>query len=143
VPEATDAIISIHPRYADAILSGTKTIELRRRIPELPPGSRLWIYATRPTSAVIGIATIQEVTKAHPTIVWKKHRNGAGMDHASFKAYFNGAQQAFAILLTAVGPVGPITIDQLREIRDHFHPPQVMMRLTASEVRALRELAAR
>lgn len=143
MPETTDAIISIHPNYADAILSGTKTIELRRRIPELPPGTRLWIYATRPTGAVVGMATIQEVAKAHPTTIWKKHRNGAGVDHASFKAYFNGAEEAVAILLTAVGQVEPITIDQLREIRDAFHPPQVLMRLTASETKALRKLAAR
>jgi predicted transcriptional regulator len=142
VPDATDAIISIHPNYADAILAGKKTIELRRRIPELPSGTRLWIYATRPTGAVIGVATIQEVARAHPSTIWKKHRNGAGVDHASFKAYFNGAQQAVAILLAAVRHVGPITIDQLREVRDRFHPPQVLMRLTASESRALNKLAA-
>jgi predicted transcriptional regulator len=92
---------------------------------------------------VVGMATIQEVAKAHPTTIWKKHRNGAGVDHACFKAYFNGAEEAVAILLTAVGQVEPITIDQLREIRDAFHPPQVLMRLTASETKALRKLAAR
>jgi len=88
------------------------------------------------------VATIQEVSRAHPTTIWKKHRNGAGVDHASFKAYFNGAQQAVAILLAAVQEVGPITIDQLREIRDRFHPPQVLTRLTVSETKAIRELAA-
>jgi predicted transcriptional regulator len=140
--DATDAIISIHPNYADAILAGRKTIELRRRIPELPSGTRLWIYATRPTGAVIGVATIQAVDKAHPTTIWKKHRCQAGVDYASFKAYFEGTQQAFAILLAAVQHVGPISIGQLREIRDSFHPPQVLMRLTASEAKALHKLAA-
>jgi predicted transcriptional regulator len=143
VPDATDAIISIHPNYADAILAGKKTIELRRRIPELPSGTRLWIYATRPTGAVIGVATIQEVARAHPSAIWKKHRDGAGVDHASFKAYFHGTQQGVAILLEAVRHVGPITVHQLREIRDSFHPPQVLMRLTASESLAIRKLAAR
>jgi short subunit dehydrogenase-like uncharacterized protein len=33
--------------------------------------------------------------------------------------------------------VGPITIDQLREVRDSFHPPQVLTLLTASEAKAL------
>jgi predicted transcriptional regulator len=142
VPDATDVIISIHPNYADAILAGRKTIELRRRVPELPSGTRLWIYATRPTGAVIGVATIQEVDKAHPTTIWKKHRRHAGIDYTSFKAYFEGTQQAVAILLEAVQHVGPITIGQLREIRDGFHPPQVLTRLTASEAKALRKLAA-
>ena len=143
MPDAADAIISIHPNYADEILAGRKTIELRRRVPELPSGTRLWIYATRPTGAVIGVATIQEVARAHPATIWKKHRDGAGVDHASFKAYFNGAQQAVAIILAAVRHVGPITIDQLREIRDRFHPPQVLTLLTASEAKALHKLAQR
>jgi predicted transcriptional regulator len=92
VPDATDAIISIHPDYADAILAGTKTIELRRRLPELPPGMRLWIYATRPTGAVVGFVTIEEVARAHPATIWKKHHTGTSVDYASFKAYFNGSR---------------------------------------------------
>jgi predicted transcriptional regulator len=141
VPDAADALISIRPTYADAILAGKKTIELRRRIPELAAGTRLWIYATRPTAAVIGFVTIKEVARAHPRTLWQKHRNGTGVDHASFSAYFNGAEQGIAILLKAAKRVGPITISQLRKIRDSFHPPQVLIRLTAAEAKALRKLA--
>ena len=141
VPDASDAIISIHPGYADAILDGTKTIELRRRIPELANGTRLWIYATRPTAAVVGVATISDVNRAHPRTIWQKHRDGAGVDHASFMKYFHGAQEAVAILLDAVKRVGPITIEELREIRDRFHPPQVLLRLTNAEAKALQRLA--
>jgi predicted transcriptional regulator len=141
VPESSDAIISIHPVYADAILTGEKTIELRRRFPELSSGTRLWIYSTRPIGAVIGFATIRDVLRAHPATIWKRHGEDAGVDHASFKTYFDGAREAVAILLAAARRVGPITIDQLREIRERFHPPQVLVRLTVSEARALRELA--
>jgi len=141
VPDAADAIISIHPSYADAILAGTKTIELRRRIPELTSGTRLWIYATRPTGAVVGFVTIQDVARAHPRTIWQKHRNGMGVDHASFKAYFNGAQEAVAIVLEAARRIDPITIGQLRGIRGSFHPPQVLIRLTLAEAKTLRKLA--
>jgi predicted transcriptional regulator len=143
VPDATDAIISIHPDHANAILAGTKTIELRRRIPELPPGTRLWIYATRPTGAVVGFATIQDVAKAHPATIWKRHRASTGLDYESFKAYFNGSRVAVAILLAAARRVEPITIPHLRQIRESFHPPQVLTLLTLSEARALRKLAGK
>jgi predicted transcriptional regulator len=143
VPDATDAIISIHPTHADAILAGTKTIELRRRIPKLASGTKLWIYATRPTAAIVGVATVTEVARAHPKTIWKQHRSGAGVDHGSFKAYFNGSQEGFAILLSSVKRVGPVTIAQLREIRDGFHPPQVLTVLTAMEARALGKLATK
>lgn len=143
VPDASDALISIRPGYADAILDGTKTIELRRRIPELANGTRLWIYATRPTAAVVGVATISDVNRAHPRTIWRKHRDGAGVDHASFMVYFKGAQEAVAILLAAAKRVGPITIEELREIRDRFHPPQVVLHLTNAEARALQRLATK
>ncbi len=140
MPDVTDAIISIHPTYADAILAGTKTIELRRRIPKLPSGTKLWIYATRPTAAVIGVATITDVSRADPKTIWKRHRTGAGVDHDSFKEYFNGAQEAIAIVLATVKRVGPITIEQLRGIRNRFHPPQVLTLLTTAEAKALKKL---
>lgn len=143
MPEANDAIISIHPGYANAILDGTKTIELRRRIPELATGTRLWIYATRPTAAVVGTATISDVSRAHPRTIWRKHRDGAGVDHAAFMEYFHGTQEAVAILLAAVRRVGPITIEELRQIRDRFHPPQVLLRLSNAEAKALQQLASK
>lgn len=141
MPDATDAIISIHPRHASAILEGKKTIELRRRIPELPSGTRLWIYATRPTGAVVGFVAIRHISRAHPSFIWKKHRIATGIDYASYKAYFNGATEAVAILLITARRVSPVTLDQLREIRTSFHPPQVVTRLTASEANALHKLA--
>jgi predicted transcriptional regulator len=143
VPDASDALISIHPDYANAILDGTKTIELRRRVPELVNGSRLWIYATRPTAAVVGVATISDVNRAHPRTIWRKHRDGAGVDHASFMEYFQDTQEAVAILLAAVKRVGPITIEELREIRDRFHPPQVLLRLSDAEAKALQRRATK
>jgi predicted transcriptional regulator len=90
---------------------------------------------------VVGVVTIQDVAKASPSTIWKRHRSGAGVDHASYKAYFKGAQEAVAILLTAAQRVGPISVEQLRKIRNRFHPPQVLIRLTTSEAQALSELA--
>lgn len=138
--EPSDAIISIRPTYADAILAGTKTIELRRRVPTVRSGTRLWIYATRPIAAVIGVATIADVTRAHPRTIWRRHADASGVDHASFQAYFHGAQEAVAILLAAARRVSPVPLDRLREIRESFHPPQVLIRLTAPEAKTLDKL---
>ncbi len=38
---------------------------------------------------VIGFVTIEDVARAHPETIWEKHRSRTGVDHASFKAYFN------------------------------------------------------
>jgi predicted transcriptional regulator len=87
------------------------------------------------------LATIEHVAKADPITIWKIYRKDTAVDRASFDTYFEGAQQAVAIILVEARHVGPITIEQLREIRDSFHPPQVLMRLTESEAKALQKLA--
>lgn len=139
--EKTDAIISIHPGYAEAILAGKKTVELRRRVPALLSGSRLWIYATRPTAAVVGFVTIRNVSKADPATIWRQHHHNAGIDLAAFQTYFAGTHEAVAILLAAAKRVGPITMEQLKTVRDSFHPPQTVIRLTNSEAKSLRRIA--
>ncbi|MGO4505472.1 GNAT family N-acetyltransferase [Bradyrhizobium sp. 2TAF36] len=103
--------------------------------------NRLWIYATRPTAAVVGMATIAGVSRAHPRTIWQKHRSETGVDYASFTEYFAGATEAVAILLAAVKQVQPITLGELRRVRAGFHPPQVLVRLTSKEAEALEKLA--
>ncbi|MDE0040937.1 MAG: ASCH domain-containing protein, partial [Candidatus Poribacteria bacterium] len=66
-----DALISIRPNFAEAILAGKKTVEIRRRIPALQVGTRLWIYATRPLGAIIGTAIVAKIIEGTPTELWK------------------------------------------------------------------------
>ena len=136
-----EAIISIHPGHVDAILSGRKTIELRRRVPHLSLGTRLWVYATRPTSAVVCRAIIQDLTRGKPRTIWRRHRKETAIDFATFSAYFAGADEAVAIMLDAVESVGPISIEQLRDVRNCFHPPQVLTMLSTREVQELKRVA--
>jgi hypothetical protein len=53
IPEFTrDLLVSLHPRHAANILSGKKTVELRRRFPEKHThGAFALIYSTAPHSS--------------------------------------------------------------------------------------------
>lgn len=138
----SDAIISIHPRYAHAILDGVKTIELRRRIPSISAGTKLWIYATLPVGAVIGTATVDRIVRGDPEAIWVQFGHQAAIDRPDFDAYFDGAQEAVAILLSeAQRNTEHIEISQLRELRRGFHPPQVMIRINEQESQSLRRLS--
>jgi predicted transcriptional regulator len=143
VADAEDAIISIHRAYAEAILSGAKTVEFRRKLPAISRYTRLWIYATRPTAAIVGFTTVLDIHRASPTVIWRKHRSKAGLDHAAFSAYFDGSEEAIAILLSVTHRIKPIDVGKLGKVRRSFHPPQVLTRLTASESKILRSLAGR
>ena len=141
--DAEDAIISIHQAYAEAILAKTKAVEFRRKLPEISFGTRLWIYETRPTAAIVGFATVVDIDRASPTAIWRKHRLKAGLDRSAFREYFDGAKEAIAIILSAAHRIAPIDVNELGKVRRSFHPPQVMTRLTVSESNALRALASK
>ena len=81
------AMISIKPTFASSILSGAKTIELRRRFIDLPLGSKLWIYSTLPVGAVVGVATLNSIDRDTPQNLWKKYANETQIEASGFDEY--------------------------------------------------------
>ena len=53
-------LLSLHERWAEAILARGKRWEFRRRC-GLQPGMRVWIYVTAPRAEIIGYFTVGEV----------------------------------------------------------------------------------
>lgn len=137
-----NAIISIQPKYADAIFTGAKTVELRRRIPILEKGTRLWIYATRPRAAIIGLVFVDEILRGSPATIWKRHKDEVFIGKDDFNDYYRGTDKAVAILLKgAVLCHCPVNIVKLREMKTGFHPPQVLVSISESESNSLSEFA--
>ncbi len=128
-----EALISIKPNYARAILAGTKTVELRRRIPTIRRGTRLWIYATLPLGAIVGSAVVADIIRGTPAAVWKTYRGCAAVSRREFDEYFTGTSRALALVLSDAIKRREIGIDKLRELSHGFHPPQVMARLSRQE----------
>ena len=131
--ECDDALISIRPKYARAILAGIKTVELRRRVPFVGRGTRLWIYATRPIGAIVGSAVIEEIIEGSPTEVWDKCMDRTAVTRSEFDEYFVGTEKALALVLSDVVRRREIGIEKLRELSEGFHPPQVLARLSREE----------
>lgn len=124
-----DSLISIRPKYAHAILDGFKTMELRRRIPAIELGAKLWIYSTLPEGAVIGSVYVDEIIRLSPRELWEAHHQEMGVDLRAFEQYFRDVDIAVGIKLTKPSRTKPIALSTLREIRSDFHPPQVMKKL--------------
>ncbi|MBB3441847.1 hypothetical protein [Rhizobium sp. BK379] len=132
-----NAIISIRPLFVDAILSGAKTVELRRRIPSIDIGTKLWIYATLPVGAVVGAAIAQDFHYASPAELWVRYARHAAIPRDDFDAYFLGTDRGVGIELSSVQKIEPISIEYLRVMRDGFHPPQVLTKITNDEANYL------
>jgi predicted transcriptional regulator len=117
--------VSIHPRYVEAILDGRKTVELRKRMPRAESGTQLAIYASMPKCAVVASAVIDRIEAAKPERMWPQVRKIAAVTRQEFNEYFCDHTVAVAIHFSGVRVFEePITLSELREAWQTFHPPQ-------------------
>ena len=131
MPEAAcEALISIKPQYADAILDGRKTVELRRGRVKIGPGSRLWIYSTLPRGQIEGVAVVDGVVTGSPATIWKRYREQACISKQEFDSYADGRDVMSAILIREViRTEQKLALSLLRSKIRSFHPPQFMARI--------------
>lgn len=120
-PARRIALMSIHPEYAEALLDGTKTVELRRsRFAN--DISHILIYATSPVQKVLGWAKTGSIEEGSPTSIWEAHKNRTGIPRSVYRAYFQGSRRAIAIHVTS--PQWLSTPLALSEIDDSLRAPQ-------------------
>ncbi len=128
-------LLSVHPRFATAILAGTKTVEVRRQRVAAPPGTPVLLYATAPTMAIVGMARIASVQVASPREVWTASRTSAGISRREYDEYMSGATRASGLSLEEPITFGaPVSLAALRT-SGSFHPPQSYRYLTGDDLR--------
>src|SRR5689334_4218217 len=97
--DAPHVLISLKRQYAEAILSGQKQFELRRRKMNISPGTVVWLYVKSPVASVWGCATVLDTHCLTPSALWDQHRLLCGVSRGEFFAYFQGLSSAFAVKL--------------------------------------------
>jgi predicted transcriptional regulator len=105
--------MSIHPRFAEAILSGAKGIEFRKR--RLAPDvSTVLIYATRPVGMVVGVFEIAGYDIDSASALWDRHRHHAGIARREYRDYYRGSRRAIGILVRDNRALArPLALDEL------------------------------
>ena len=93
----TALFMSIQPSYADAILSGTKSVELRCRRPRAAQGTPVVVYASAEVGRIVGVFEIAGILNDTPTGLWRRVRERAAIDKPAYDAYFAGVDVAHAI----------------------------------------------
>jgi predicted transcriptional regulator len=121
----TTLFLSVRPVFANKILSGAKTIELRRVRPNVSTGDMVLIYSTSPEMALLGRAQVAEVVAGTPSGIWEQVKGRAGISRGEYDEYFSGAPTAIAIRLCAAQRLTrPIPLRELRERWPWLRPPQ-------------------
>ncbi|WP_434050757.1 MAG: ASCH domain-containing protein [Roseibium sp.] len=127
------AMISIKSQHAMNIVDGSKTVELRRRFLPMPRGSRLWIYATLPVGAIVATATIVSIEHDQTFKLWDRYRFDVAVSKELFSKYFEGCSTGYAIRMTNIEAISPVSLDRIREIRGRSHIPQVATKISSHE----------
>lgn len=125
-----DILISLHPQHCQNVMTGDKTVELRRRKLRVAPGTRMWIYAKRPNACVHAVAIIESVHEGSRSDLWRQFGDRVCISRLAFDQYLEGTKAGCAIVLRSVQPLKKaISLKEIRQKIHRFHPPQFFKRL--------------
>ncbi len=131
-------LLSIRPKFAELILAGEKTVELRRVRPRIIAGDKVLMYVSAPTMTLLGTVEVGNVTDGAPSSIWRKVRGAAGVTKKEFDSYFESATRAVAIAVRRPRLLpNPIGLEELKELFEGFHPPQSFRYLNQSQMNIL------
>lgn len=92
------ALMSIHPSYAEAIVSGRKRAEFRKR-PLAPDIDVVLIYATAPVQAIVGWFSVTGTVKSSPNEIWDRLHSQGIITRSEFVKYYADHSQGVALLV--------------------------------------------
>lgn len=130
-PGGRAILLSIKPKYAELILSGSKRVEFRRSWATQEVGI-IVLYSSSPIQKIVGVVEVHEVLVASPTSLWRTctDRNG-GLTQKELRTYFAGKSAGVAVLLGKVHK-SPTPLE-LSDVIGNFAPPQSFRYLDSIE----------
>lgn len=129
-----DAILSIKPIYAEAIINGTKTVEFRKKVFKKDV-ERIFIYSSSPTKMIIGYFTFKNIVEDTPKNLWKQFHKIGGINEQDFFEYYKEAEKGFCMIIDKVvkleNEIDPI------DFIENFTAPQSYIYLENKKIRQL------
>jgi len=117
-----NVLLSIKPKYAEAITEGKKSFEFRKSIFKGNSVERVYLYATKPISSVVGSFKVGEIIRREPKLLWEELGHLSGISSLEFFKYFKNSNMGYAIEIKDL-EVFPKHIDP-RQFIEAFNPPR-------------------
>jgi type I restriction enzyme S subunit len=92
-----NVLLSIRPKYAEAITQGRKSFEFRKSIFKYHSVERVYLYATKPVGKVVGSFKVGEIVRGEPKLLWGDLGHLSGISYEEFFKYFKDKNIGFAI----------------------------------------------
>ncbi|MBT3315834.1 MAG: ASCH domain-containing protein [Anaerolineae bacterium] len=93
----TKVLLSIKPEFAERIFLGVKRYEFRKAVFKSPDVKKIIVYASAPTSKVIGEFDVDDILKFEVEELWKRTKEYSGIPKDYFDKYFYGRDIGYAI----------------------------------------------
>lgn len=117
-------VLSLKPRFAEAILGGQKTVELRRVMPRITIPTLALLYAASPERSLVGTCIVRSVARLPTRELWQLHGAKTALSRPEFHAYLAGRDEGVALFLERpIRLPAPIPLHALRRA-GNFRPPQ-------------------
>lgn len=94
--ENTVALLSIHSEFAEAILTGKKTVEFRKTKFSRPV-KYILLYATRPVGEIVGLIELKNTHHGSPKQIWKSFGKSGAISKQRFFEYYRHNDQSVAL----------------------------------------------
>ena len=125
-PSNGDILISIRSEFAQKIYDGTKTIELRKHLPNINSFTYCWIYEPMPVGLITGYFVVAGTIVCQPKHLWDKYNKFLGIDKNRFFDYYEGRGFAYGILINWTKKLSkPYSLGDIGLTR----PPQMYQRI--------------
>lgn len=132
-------LISVKPRYARALLSGRKTVEVRRRFPKMPDGTAVVLYSSSPERAILGTVRLKRTKRVQSSLVWELYARKIDIGEQALNQYLQGAVES--TILEVHEPDtwdSPVPLSELRELLG-VEPPQSFRYLASEQLELIRK----
>lgn len=131
-------LLSVRPRFASALLDGSKTVELRRRRAHIADGALCLLYASSPTCALVGALRVATTDVGSAETLWSRYADAMGLAREEYERYLDGAAQPCAIVVAATASFAqPVRLADLRRRSRAFVAPQSYRFLRGHEAQSL------
>ena len=119
-----NVLLSIKPKYANAILAGEKLVEFRKLVFKREI-ERVYIYSSSPEQRIIGYFTIEDIISDTPVELWKQFSKVGSIAKEDFFEYFANKEVGYSIEIKSVNRFRKSK--NPKEIFKNFVPPQSYM----------------
>ena len=129
------ALLSVHPRYADALIGRLKKVEFQHQALSAET-QYVIVYATAPVQKVVGWFEIAEIASDSPDRLWERFGHEGQVAKQDFERYYERCDAGAAIRVRKVVALkSPVT---LSELNDAMAAPQSYRYVSTEILAALR-----